>query len=324
MTLQPPMPPARRVSVGDIELSVHEAGPPDGPVVLLCHGWPELAHTWRRQIAPLAAAGYRVIAPDQRGFGASDAPADPALYTMDHLVADLAGLLDALDVETAVYVGHDWGGIVVWHAAMLTPDRVAGVIGVNTPHLPRGDRDPIEVFRGLYGDDHYIVRFQELGVEAAFAGREDAFFEFMLVTPVPAEDLAKIPPSFSHFFKRFERFTGRAPENIVVPPQDRAVFARGYRQSGFHGGVNWYRNFSHNWRRMADVDHHIPGPALLIMAECDLMLPPKLAKHSKALVADLEVRVFEGCGHWTQWERSQELTDEMLTWLAARFPADRR
>ncbi|MCR9266157.1 MAG: alpha/beta hydrolase, partial [Alphaproteobacteria bacterium] len=131
------------MATNGIELSVHLAGPETGPAVLLVHGWPELAHSWKHQIPALADAGYRVIAPDLRGFGGSDCPPDAADYGIDELVGDLTGLLDALGHDQAIFVGHDWGGIIVWHAAMLAAERVAGVIGVNTPHLPRGSEPPL-------------------------------------------------------------------------------------------------------------------------------------------------------------------------------------
>jgi pimeloyl-ACP methyl ester carboxylesterase len=311
-----------RVETNGITLSVHLAGPEDGPPLLLAHGWPELAWSWKHQIGRLAEAGYRVIAPDLRGFGGSDCPGDPADYGIDTLVADLTGLLDALDHEQAVFVGHDWGGIIVWHAAMLARDRVAGVIGVNTPHLPRGAEPPTTYFREVGGEDHYILRFQEPGYgESRFEGREDDFFAFIFGSPPPADRLESYFPDITHIPRQFESFKGRDEARIVVPPADRAVYAEAYRRTGFGPGMNLYRNFDANWRRMGGVDHRLSLPCLMVSAECDFMLPPKLAGWMPALCSDVEFNVIEGCGHWTMWEAPQMLNAHMLDWLERRFPA---
>ena len=320
-----PMPPARRVDVGAVTLSVHEAGPANGVPVLLLHGWPELALSWSAQIRALSQAGYRVIAPDHRGFGASDAPHEVSAYGIDHLVADISGLLNALDIEKAVIVGHDWGGILMWHAACVIPERFLAAIGVNTPHLPRGARPPVEVFRELAGDEHYIVRFQNEAADTLFEGREEDFFAFVFGTPPPTADLERLPPSLAHLPKRFDRFVARgglaSEEDCVLGPEERARFADIYRQSGFRGGMNWYRNFDKNWTRMGGVDHRLSMPVFMITAECDFMLPPKLAAWMPALCSDLTLEMIEDIGHWTQHEAPETLNALLLAWLGERFPA---
>lgn len=319
----PPMPPARRVNVGEVTLSVHEAGPKDGLPVLLLHGWPELALSWAAQIEALAGAGYRVIAPDNRGFGASDAPHETSAYHVDRLTGDIAGLLDALGIKKAVIVGHDWGGILMWMAACLIPERFLGAVGVNTPHLPRGARPPTDVFRELGGDEHYIVRFQDEAADTLFAGRERDFFDFVFGAPPPSADLGKLPPSVSHLPKRFERFIERgglkSEDDVVVPQAARAEYARIYAQSGFRGGLNWYRNFDANWQRMGGVDHRLSMPCLMISAECDFMLPPKLTAWMPALCKDLEMHVIPEIGHWTQYEAPDALNAYLIDWLGRRF-----
>jgi pimeloyl-ACP methyl ester carboxylesterase len=323
MTDHPSMPPARRIDLGEVTLSVHLAGPEDGLPVLLLHGWPELALSWASQIEALARAGYRVIAPDNRGFGASDAPRDVAAYGIDRLVGDISGLLDALGHDRAVIAGHDWGGIVMWHAACLIPERFMGAIGVNTPHLPRGSKPPSEVFTELAGPDHYIVRFQDEAADDLFAGREDEFFAFIFGAPPPTADLSKLPPSITHLPKRFESFLARgglkSEDNAVVGPELRAAYADAYRRSGFRGGLNWYRNLDANWARMGGVDHRLSMPCLMISAECDVMLPPKMTAWMPALCKDLELEVIDGIGHWTQHEAPEQLNALMLDWLKRRF-----
>lgn len=313
-------PKPQRIQANGIELSVHIGGPEDGVPLLLVHGWPELAYSWKPVWEDLTAAGYRVIAPDLRGFGASSRPEDPGQYTIDILVADLTGLLDALDIGTAVFCGHDWGGIIVWHAAMLAKDRVRGVIGVNTPHLPRPSTPPTEAFREIGGEDHYILRFQEPGyAESRFEGREDDFFAFIFVKPPPASVFEALFPDITHVVKNFEGFEGRPEDRTVVPARDRKVYADAYRETGFGTGMNLYRNFDANWQRMGGVDHRLTLPCLMIAAECDFMLPPKLSRWMPALCSDLEMHTLDACGHWTMWERPNDLARLMTAWLGKRF-----
>lgn len=326
-TLHPPMPPARRIDVGEVTLSVHEAGPKDGPPVLLLHGWPELALSWAQQIKDLSEAGYRVIAPDNRGFGASDAPHAVEAYHVDRLIADLEGLLDALEIEKAIFVGHDWGGILMWHAATLIPHRFVAAVGVNTPHLPRGAVPPTEVFRERGGEEHYIVRFQDEAADRLFEGREEDFFAFSFGAPVAPADVDKLPASITHLPERFEKFVARgglkSEHECVVPPEIRSQYAEIYARTGFRGGLNWYRNFDANWERLGGVDHRLSMPCLMIAAECDFMLPPKLAGWMPMLCKDFTLHVIEGCGHWTQYEAPLELSAVLLAWLEQRAFAAR-
>ncbi|MCH2186427.1 alpha/beta hydrolase, partial [Myxococcota bacterium] len=170
------MPPPRRIELPALEvtpgqfeapmnLSVHTAG--EGPAVVLCHGFPELAYSWRYQLGPLQDAGFHVIVPDQRGYGGSDAPKGITVYDIDHLTGDMVGLLDALEIEKAIFVGHDWGGFVAWGMPILHPDRTAGVIGVNTPYLARSESPPTQLMSLATGGEVekvYILWFQQPGV----------------------------------------------------------------------------------------------------------------------------------------------------------------
>lgn len=313
-------PAAERIDAGGVTLSVHAEGPAAGPVVILLHGWPELAYSWKRQVAPLAEAGFRVVAPDGRGFGASDAPEDVAAYGIDHLVSDVAAVIDWTGADQAVVVGHNWGGVLAWHTAMLASDRVAGVVGVNTPHMPRGERPTTESMREYGGDDHYIVRFQEPGLaESVFARSVEDVFRFLFVTPPSPEDLQHLPRSITHLLKRFETFTPTDGHACVMPEADLQVYADVYARTGFTGGLNWYRNMDANWARMDGVDHAIRVPCLMVAAECDAILPPSLTRWMPALIPDLEQHVLPGVGHWTQWEAPDALNGLLRNWLERRF-----
>jgi pimeloyl-ACP methyl ester carboxylesterase len=311
-------PAAERVDVGGVALSVHAAGAEGAPLVVLLHGWPELAYSWKNQLAPIARLGFRVIAPDGRGFGASDAPADVALYGIDHLVSDVEALLDREGAERAVLVGHDWGGVLAWHFSMLRPGRTAGIASLCTPHLPRSARPTTEALRARFGDDHYIVRFQEPGfVERVFERDADAVFAVLFDEPPAPEAITPDAVTLSHFLRRLEAYDP-ATARSVVGAADRAVYAEAYRRTGFAGGLNWYRNFDANWARMAGVDPVVRAPCLMICAERDPILPPDLARYMGELTPDLEKHVIPGVGHWVQWEAPEAVTALICSWLERR------
>jgi len=315
----PGFPAPKTLAANGVELQVHELG--EGLPVVLCHGWPELAYSWSRQLPALAAAGYRAIAPTQRGFPGSSAPAAVEAYDAEHLTGDLAGLLDALGLDRAVFCGHDWGGLVVWHMAMLRPDRVAGVIGVNTPHQPRLARPPIKTFRAAFGPDFYIVRFQAPGeAEAAFETDPERFFEFMFRKPPPKEIIDALPTSVFNLIDAFKAFGGAGDDELVVSRADLSVYADAFARAGFAGGINWYRNFDRNYALTEGVSYTIDKPCLMITAELDVALPPALAKDMPDVCPDLEMHMIEGCGHWTQWEKPDELNRMLIDWLTRRFP----
>ncbi len=187
------MPPLQHCLTNGIRMGFYDAGPKsDAPPLILCHGWPELAFSWRHQIKALSEAGIRVIAPDQRGYGATERPESVEAYDIENLTADLVGLLDHLRIDKAIFVGHDWGGFVVWQMPLHYPGRVAGVVGINTPHLPRAPIDPIALFRERYGESMYIVQFHDAGDSADRAFEKDVrkTFEMFMRKPMPSKPAA--------------------------------------------------------------------------------------------------------------------------------------
>ena len=328
------LPPAQRVqlaasrnSEGDeerpITLSVHEGG--SGPAVVLCHGFPELAYSWRHQYAPLVDAGFRVLIPDQRGYGESDCPEGSAAYDIEHLTTDLVHLLDALEIKRAVFVGHDWGGFVAWAMPILHPGRTAGVIGVNTPYTARSPIPPTEVFSLAVGGEAekmYILWFQEEGVAEKVLDREPGlvFEKLMRRPPSPAEREARMAEMAGDMnpFRRLEEIpeAGAALLNAEELARYREPFAR----TGFRGGVSWYRNFDRNWQRHPEIGvQKIDHPALMITAEWDMALQPAMAEDMPTRCNDLETVMIPECGHWTQQEKPEELNAIMLGWLRRRF-----
>ncbi len=316
--MQHGFPPARMVDARGLRLAVYEAG--EGPPVILVHGWPEIAYSWKNQIGALAGAGFRAIALDLKGFGASDAPREATLYDIRHLTDDLAALLDALAIERAVFCGHDWGGAIVWPMAQLHPDRVAGVIGVSTPHRSAPPVPPLQIIEKRFGAAHYFIGFQEEGVaEALFAADVEKFFRLMFRRPAPRAAWPRLVPGVYDLMGRFRDGPTPKPEEVILGADDLAVYVEAYRRSGFHGGVNLYRNIDRNYALMRGVDPHINVPALFVVAELDLFLPPETAEDMPGLIPDLEMRVIPGCGHWVMWEKPEALNALMLDWLGRRM-----
>jgi pimeloyl-ACP methyl ester carboxylesterase len=310
--------------VEEITLSVHEAG--SGPAVVLCHGFPELAYSWRHQITALAEAGFRAIAPDQRGYGASDRPEAIADYDIHHLCGDMAGLLDALGIEKAVFCGHDWGGFVVWAMPILHPERTAGVIGVNTPYFPRAAEPPTAAMRKLAGgqdEKMYILWFQEPGVaDPMLAATTRAVFEKLMRGGVePSAALAAFSAGGGFDMNPFRRIEEMDPQGApIMPDEELEVFIATFERTGFTGGVNWYRNFDRNWETAPEIGvEKIAVPSLMVTAEWDPVLRPEMAAGMSSLVTDLETAMIEKCGHWTQQEKPDELNRILLDWLGRRF-----
>jgi epoxide hydrolase A/B len=305
-----------------LTLSVHEAG--DGPAVVLAHGFPELGYSWRHQLPALAQAGLRAIAPDQRGYGASDAPQPIEAYDIHHLCGDMVGLLDALGIERAVFVGHDWGGFVVWAMPVLHPDRVAGVVGVNTPLLPRPVMPPTQLMRALAGgvdEKIYVLWFQEAGVaEAVLDANPRLLFEKLLRGGVALERIfAQAGPDLDmNPFRRLETFDTMGEP--IGGPEVIDHFARVFGRTGFRGGINWYRNLDRNWETAPAVGAtKVEVPCLMVTAEWDPVLRPEMAAGMGAFCPDLETASIERCGHWTQQEKPAELNRILVDWLRRRF-----
>ncbi len=307
------------VDANGVNLAIYEA---DGdaararPPVILVHGWPEIAYSWKNQLPALARAGFRAIAVDLKGFGRSDAPADTSLYDIRHMTDDLAALLDALQLRSAIFCGHDWGGALVWPMAQLHPDRVEGVIGVCTPHRPPPPVAPIAILEKRHTDRHYIVRFQkDDGVEAILEADIEKFFRLMFRKPRWASPPDEIDNRVFDIVGRLRDGPPADPNEIALADADIAVFVEAYRRSGFRGGVNLYRNIDRNWEIMKARDPVISHPALWVGAGADIFLPPDGADTMEDIVPNVEKHVIPECGHWVMWEKPQALNDILVDWL---------
>jgi pimeloyl-ACP methyl ester carboxylesterase len=324
------MPAVSFAQVGDLRMAYWEAGAPApgqprrAPPVVLCHGFPELAFSWRHQILALAAAGYHVIAPDQRGYGLTGGPDGAEAYDIAHLTGDLVGLLDAKGIDRAIFVGHDWGGLVTWQLPLMHPDRVAGVVGLNTPFIPRLSADPIALFRAAYGEDMYIVFFQTEGpAEALFEADVERTLRFFMRKPGGTQAGFTGGQSAAAQTLAMQTLLGYyKPETDTqqfLSDAELGYFVSQFERGGFRRPIHWYRNFTRNWRAAEHLTQHVPHPALMIMAELDVVLPPRMADGMERYVPDLEKVLIAGSGHWTQQEKPAEVNATLLDWLGRRF-----
>jgi pimeloyl-ACP methyl ester carboxylesterase len=324
------MPKLEFAPTNGIRMGYYDAGPKtDTPPVVLCHGWPEMAFSWRHQIKALGEAGIRVIAPDQRGYGATDRPEPVEAYDMEHLTGDLVGLLDHLKIDKAIFVGHDWGGFVVWQMPLRHQARVAGVVGVNTPHWDRAPADPIELFKKRFGDSMYIVQFQDPAREPdrIFGSRVEQTFDAFMRKPRKAVEpgdkgVGGIGGSTANlaFPQMVAAYDAKHdPRTPILSPEEKKVFVDTFTRTGFTGGINWYRNFTRNWQRAEGLDHIVRVPALMIMAENDAVLPPSATDGMEKTVPDLEKYLVRGSGHWTQQEKPEEVSAKLIEWRRKRF-----
>lgn len=309
----------RTVRNGEVELIVYEAGPPDGPVVLLSHGFPELAYSWRHQIPALADAGYHVLAPDQRGYGRSSRPEPVEAYDIEHLTGDVVATLDDVGAERAVVVGHDWGSMVASHTALLHPDRVAGLVNMSVPHLRRAPMPPLQLMRAAMGDRFfYILYFQEPGVADEDLGRDPATTMRRMLAGLAVrrgEDLDSSGLSAPDG----RGFVDRLPEPDALPDwlsqAELDHYTAEFGRTGFTGGLNWYRNIDRNWELTPQLDGaKVTVTSLFIGGSEDpvlLMTPPSVAE---GWVADHRGDVIiEGAGHWVQQEAPGPVNDALLS-----------
>ena len=324
----------RTVETNGIRLHVAEQG--SGPVVVLCHGFPESWYSWRHQLAALAEAGFHAVAPDMRGYGQTDRPAEIEAYTLLHLVGDMVGLLDALGVESAVIAGHDWGAPVAWHAALLRPDRFRAVIGLSVPYWPRR---PVRPTTAMPQNDEalfYQLYFQEPGAAEAELDRDVRQTVRRVLYSASGDRvrgaLGSGRPGDVGMVPRQGGFLSHMADPETLPPwlteADVDFYAGEFARTGFRGGLNWYRNIDRNWELLAPfAGARVQVPALYVAGDRDLVVAfrgmDQLLPNLGRLVPNLrKTLMLPGCGHWTQQERPAEVNAAMLDFLdSLRSPA---
>ena len=339
-----PMPPVRLVRTNGIRMAVYEAG--SGPAVVLLHGFPGLAFTWRHQIPALVAAGYRVVVPDLRGYGLTDAPRAVEAYDIAQLTGDLVGLLDALGIRKAVFMGHDWGGLIAWQMPLLHEARVAGVISVTTPFiphwmlwlhpdlvdaaLPEGRTfvadptvDPIAQMRQVYTPDMYVLLFQSGRVADAAMNRDvrgalRGSFRKELITAAQWDDLPSAAANMEYYGKPVP---ARLPGRDVLNARELDFYVERFGRTGFTPAISWYRNLSRNWKAGLAVDQTIRVPSLMVSAEHDVVLRPSMTDGMLAHVPDLESHIVADSWHFLPEEKPEALNRLAVSWLKRRVPS---
>ena len=312
----------RTVETNGIRMHVAEAG--SGPLVVMCHGFPESWYSWRHQLAALAEAGYHAVAPDMRGYGQTDAPAEIEAYTLMHLVGDIVGLVDALGEKTAVVAGHDWGAPVAWHSALLRPDVFRAVIALSVPFRPRTPVRPSTVMPQTDDAIFYQLYFQTPGVAEAELQRNVRstmrWMAYFGSGDAPTrENIGMVPRTGGFLDHTID------PEKLPawITDADIDFYAGEFSRTGFRGGLNWYRNIDHNWELLAPyAGAQVSVPALYVVGDRDLVYKfrgmDQLIPNLKKLVPELRrTLVLPGCGHWTQQERAAEVNAAMVEFLKA-------
>jgi pimeloyl-ACP methyl ester carboxylesterase len=316
---------SRRIATNGIELEVVEAGRIGDPLVVLAHGFPESSLSWRHQMEPLAEAGFHVLAPDQRGYASSTAPRDVAAYRVDHLAADLLGLLDDVGAATATFVGHDWGALAVWDLARLHPERVEAVINVSVPYTP-WPAPPTELMKAMWTDRFfYILYFQQVGPAEAELERDIAHTMRTTLWGASGDMFGPLPDEFPPIegtgFLDAITFGRTVPDGLPpwITEADFAAYVEQFTISGFFGPLSWYRNL--------DADHELTKdllppamPTAFIGGTCDGVIAHRLeyVDAMATLLPDYRgTRMIEGAGHWTQQERPAEFNAALLDLLAA-------
>jgi len=315
----------RTLDTNGIRMHVAEAG--EGPVVLLCHGFPELWYSWRHQIPALAAAGFRAVAPDMRGYGRTDAPEPIEAYSMFHLVGDMVGLLDAIGVQEATIVGHDWGSMVAWNAALMRPDRFRAVVGMSVPFTPRPPAPTTRLLKAIAGDRFmYMLYFQEPGkAERELEADPRRTLRMLLYSAsgsVPEGHAWKFDlPKTAGFLDAMVD-----PERLPawLSEADLSVYADEFGRTGFRGGLDWYRNLDRNWEFGAPWHGaKVRVPAAFIGGLRDVVVTGpggtsegKMVTAMPNFVPDLRAKVLlPGIGHWNQQEAPAQTNAALLDFL---------
>jgi pimeloyl-ACP methyl ester carboxylesterase len=290
----------RRIQTNGIELNVRDEG--EGSLVVLCHGFPELAYSWRHQIPAMTGAGFRVVAPDMRGFGRSSTPREIESYDIVALCADMTGLLDQLGEQSAIFVGHDWGANVVWQLALQQPQRVRAVAGLSVPFIPRAPAAPIPIMRRHLGEDFYIVWFQEPGVADAAL----------------AQDARRTLTTSRQWTAQWAEEDGTRREPPAwLSEQELDVYVEAFERTGFTGGLNWYRNIDRNWELSEPfAERRIEQPAMFLTGELDPVRSFMPAEAMNGWVTDLRAEVVvDGAGHWVQQQAPEAVNAALLDFL---------
>ncbi len=311
----------RTIESNGIKLRIAEAG--SGPLVIFVHGWPESWYSWRHQLPAVAAAGFHAVAPDMRGYGKSDKPEAVEDYDIQHLTADLVGIVDALGEKQAILVGHDWGAIVAWHAMLLHPDRFTALVAMSVPYSGRPPQSLVQSLKAAFGDNFfYILYFQEPGVaEQEFDADPRGILSRLYLSP----DSPREKPEVTDPKRAAGGWIPRlgAPKGLPdwLTEADLDYYVNEFKEAGFRGGINYYRNFHRNWETTPQLAAaKISAPVLFIAGDKDIVIRGATAEGltagmKKAVPGLKGVKLIPNTGHWVQQERPAEVNAALLEFL---------
>lgn len=310
------------LNVNDIHLSVHVAGPADGQPVWLLHGFPECWYSWRHQMEALAQAGYRAFAPEMRGYGASGAPMTVEAYDILTICGDIQAAMTHFGHQQVAMVGHDWGANIAWYLALLEPERVKVVSGMSVPFGGRPRRPVIDMMRERFRDRFlYILYFQEQGpAEAELEADIPRTLRILMHgRPASGNGLISDKPADSRWLDDY--VDPQVPPDWC-PPDAFALYVETFLDNGFHGPLNWYRNYERNWERTAHLaGKQIEQPAQFIIGDRDPVaaLESITIERMPSVVPKVEQHVIERCGHWVQSQKPQEVNALLLDFLRRHY-----
>jgi pimeloyl-ACP methyl ester carboxylesterase len=312
----------RMVDTNGIKMHIAEQG--EGPLVILCHGFPELWYSWRHQFPALAEAGFHAVAPDQRGYGQTDKPEAIEEYNILKLTGDIVGLVHALEEEKAIIVGHDWGAPVAWHCALLRPDIFQALALMSVPYRSGtwGSTRPTEAMKRMAGErQFYQLYFQEPG--KAERELEENVRESMLKFLYSASGDPPPDKRWRFLFDESQRFidTGFLPDVLPVwlTELDLDFFTKEFQRTGFRGGLNWYRNIDRNRELNAFLSEaKISQPALFVAGEFDgvIEMSRRAFDTLETSIPNLKRKILiSGAGHWVQQEQPDEFNRLLIEFL---------
>jgi pimeloyl-ACP methyl ester carboxylesterase len=314
-------PTLRYIESNGIKMRLAEAG--SGPLVIFVHGWPESWYSWRHQLPAMAAAGYRSVAPDMRGFGKTEKPKVVEDYDIHHLTADLVGIVDALGERNAILVGHDWGAIVAWHAILLHPDRFSALVAMSVPYSGRGPQSLVQSLKSTFGENFfYILYFQEPGMaEKEFDADPRAILSRLYLSP----DSPREAPQVTDPKRAAGGWIPRlgAPKSLPswLTQADLDYYVAEFKEAGFRGGINYYRNFHRNWETTPQLSGaKISAPVLFLAGDKDIVIRGAsveglTASMRNAVPGLRAVKLLPNTGHWVQQERPVEVNAEIIEFL---------
>lgn len=297
-----------------------ETGRADGGTVILCHGWPEIWYSWRNQIDPIADCGYRVLALDQRGFGQTDVPKNKDLYSLEYLTKDIVALMDQLNIQKAVLIGHDWGSPVVFAMAFHYPERVEAIGSYAQPFDPVDpNKNPWEELKRNPGLFDYQIYFHELNAVHEWERDVPRSFKGMMRSANPKDRLEySCPVSMGNVTERggfFVGFPEDIPRPVILSEEDLDYYVKNFEKTGFFGSLCWYRNSENNWKfNIPTAGKTTKIPTLMVAVDKDLLFPPEASEPMKKVFTDLKIELIRECGHWIE-EQPEKLNKIITDWL---------